>query len=220
MDNLIRSIGFIKLLFLSSFFFAQEKSVMVLDKAILDQESKKIWVSFYLKNGEAKKYYFLQESFVFETLDLENNKGNHLSYYISNDEGEQMIDEITVHEDLTVNRINKAFSKKEIRKLLRKNKRKDRDFVLYNSLLKNNKFILTEDEKKSYDKLEIDVKHIGALKKSNKYYLQLVYTMDSTAIKKYLKDEELKSLSDESIRIFDGTIISNKLPLIVCKIKD
>jgi hypothetical protein len=51
------------------------------------------------------------------------------------------------------------------------------------------------------------------LKSEMEYSFNLIYIADSTLLKKNLQKHKLKELKENSIKIFDGKLISNKIPL-------
>jgi hypothetical protein len=54
-----------------------------------------------------------------------------------------------------------------------------------------------------------------SLEKSKKYYAQLIIKIDSNEVKKFLLSQEIDSLRKNNIKIFHGTIYSNKVSLVV-----
>ncbi len=68
---------------------------------------------------------------------------------------------------------------------------------------------LNKEDKNDYSDSEVEF----VFEKGEKYFIQLSYTSDSTFVKQNISKELLDSLHKNNIKIFHGTIYSNKVPL-------
>lgn len=81
-------------------------------------------------------------------------------------------------------------------------------------ILKSNDFLKIRTIFKNYEIDEIaDNEYRMILDNTENYQLQLSYTSDSTFVKQYISKKLLDSLRKNDIKIFHGTIYSNKIPL-------
>jgi hypothetical protein len=58
------------------------------------------------------------------------------------------------------------------------------------------------------------------IKKEEKYSIQMMFSADSMIVKERLTDGYKKTLKEGGFKIFNGSIYSNKIPLIINNTKD